>query len=1190
MHILKLKTFKLVAISLGLFVFVPSVFAQTETSVTVLNGEEQAIARQMGFACSTKQECANEFNKNFQTNVKKANGLGIYKKPEEKQLAVAILKKDAEALTKAIEQGDDIEAITLAVKQLLANPVLQKVLTETTGIKKQDVEATQTLVTTAQKTREEGLKGVELIRSGQGPEACRAVRTQEECGKIMSDTVFNGGDLTSFRNFSRYFGMSPAEFDRMIGEMKQSKNFFEEQYKNQEEGAMPFSSVDDNSVWPRPAMPVRRNLAAERERMITQCMRMLGKSRPDCESFINDSGVIGGRPDDMPVPPVKRPPVISPICPMMLTVACGWDEEPNQYRDSNGCEKWMCKKIKKDEDPRIACITRSEGVISQFIADLARRYVKGIPPPVFGKAPEISKAGRIALEACGMTIGNIGVVEESSDVIIKDTGSKITFPINFRGGSIANSWEEARGICTAMSPGSGGSGDDRYASDKIVCVAKLGLQWGGQTSCYVSSDMEARFRKPECAISEADITLMKSCKEISAEGKVKMGASGCSGSITDRTDEWPAVTWGSGGSSMVPKSIAQDATRIAGIKAELTRSCPSTTFYQYLSSDQGIASCPPAGVTPNSKTGTGSPAYSPGSGTGTPGSTNWVNHTWAFITGTQYSSILSRTDSVYADLIAAKDKETRAGYFGGWEDGAGDQLQWQKFGIPKVSATPTTVVGNPGGGASYLDSYRGGLYRLGGSWEACMNRLSNAPDRSLVQNDLRENREPAWGKLTPKGQTDTATCEREAGYTGGYVPPGGGGFSSCPASVLTLLNNDMSCHRMDFSFSDTMAGTYSGAYMASGMSGPYVLIQKNGSPESTAKNCNTAGERISMCTGAVVRPEPSTFNSDADKCWNNGYKYDSVTKVCSYSSSAPPPVSTLTTTADCARWAYFWNATQNKCYSTALEAGLTGQAGVDCTKIAGYPYLYSNSGASYCADSAGKCKQNASDVAFECPKTTPIYTTPSTGGVTNSGPYSATERACMVGKGIPTAVINDMELMRTAPGTAMDSARQGAMAQYGSQVGSCFTVYSSGNTSSACPAGYSWGGSVCMPQSGSGAPTCPSSMYMCNNVCSTSPSCSTYPSGSSGQCEGKFGSGWHQMYSDYDICYSPDMTSCKSYSSGSAATCPASPSGSTYSTSPDAGCKSTYGSASSWNGSKCVGGSAPTASIIDILRQWFSRP
>lgn len=947
----KFETFKCTALFFGLFAIVPGVFAQTALSATLLTGEEQAIARQMGFDCRTKEECAQEFNQNFQTNVKKANELGMYKKPEERQLAGAILKKDAEALTKAIEQGDNIEAITLAVKQLLSNPALQRVLTETTGIKKQDVEATQTLVTTAQKmgrgdilngcakgtvdddvcaaiaiaatkenkiavqnalgkersdsvVRAEGsLSGVELIKSGQGPELCRAVRTEEECGKIMSDTVFSGGDLSSFRNFARYFGMSPVEFDRMVADMKRNKDFFEEEYKNQER-------IDDGNGLPRPAMPVRRDPASERERMIGQCMAMLGKSRPDCENFIKDSGVIDRR-DTSPYPESLK----KQLCPLMPTIVCGSDEEPGEYKDIPGCGRYVlsCKKSKKDEDPRIACVTRGETTMGRFIADLARRYVKGIPPPAFGKAPEISKAGRAALEACGVSIGNIGVVEESSDVPIKDTGSKTILPL----------------------------------------------------SCYVSPDAEARFRKPECAISEADIGLMKSCKEISAEGKAKMALSGCNGL-----------------SSIMP-----------------------------------------------------------------PGETNWVNHTWTFVNGTQYSFVLNRTDGIYTDLISQKDKEARAGYFAGWEDGAGDQQQWQKFGIPKISATPITPIVNP------------------------IN------------------------------------------------------VSSCPAPVLALLNNDTSCHRMDFSLSDTMAATYSGAYMAGGMSGPYVLIQKNGSPETGVKNCNTAGERISMCSGAIVRPEPSAFNNDADKCWNNGYKYDSTTKVCSYSSSAPPPVSTLTNASDCGRWAYFWNATQNKCYSTALEAGLTGQTGIDCTKIAGYPYLYSNSGISYCADSAGKCKQNASDAAIDCPKTTTTYIAPSTSG--------------------------------------------------------------------ACATGYYWAGSVCMPQSGSGAPTCPSGQYMCNNVCSTSSSCTTYASGStgsySGQCETKFGSGWHQMYSNYDICYSPDMTNCKSYSSGSAATCPAS-SGTSYSLSPDEGCKQTYGSAAYWNGSKCVGGSSPTASIIDLLRSWFSRP
>ena len=283
-------------------------------------------------------------------------------------------------------------------------------------------------------------------------------------------------------------------------------------------------------------------------------------------------------------------------------------------------------------------------------------------------------------------------------------------------------------------------------------------------------------------------------------------------------------------------------------------------------------------------------------GGGMPGSVNWANHTWTFKSGTQYSSILSRTDSAYLDFIAQKDKETRAGYFAGWEDGAGDQSQWQKFGIPKVSATQTSVTPTYPFEGYTLEGYRGGLYRLGGVWEACMNRLGNAPDRSIVQDDLRANRMPSWERLSSKGQTDTAACEREAGYTSGYEPWGpypDMGSGSCPSSVLSLLGNDRSCHRMDFSFTDVMANTWSGAYMTSGMAGPYVLIQKSGSPDTALKNCNVAGERITMCTGSVTKPDPSAFNNDPDKCWNNGYKYNTTAKTCSYSSTAPPPVDTL---------------------------------------------------------------------------------------------------------------------------------------------------------------------------------------------------------------------------------------------------------------------------------------------------------
>ena len=237
---------------------------------------EGKIARQMGFTCMTADVCAAEFNKNFEDNVARAKELGVYKKPEEIQLANALLKEEARSLMEAAATADP-EAILKAATELLNNPTLQRQLAKSgLIIKKEEVQATQTFAAAAKKlgradlvslcsrgeadedlcaalaetaardnktavraaVGEEKTKAIEkssnmlqavrLIASGQGPAPCRVTQysNKEACGQLMMETILNEGDATSFRNFAQYFGMSPEEFDRMaVGIKKQSRDW-----------------------------------------------------------------------------------------------------------------------------------------------------------------------------------------------------------------------------------------------------------------------------------------------------------------------------------------------------------------------------------------------------------------------------------------------------------------------------------------------------------------------------------------------------------------------------------------------------------------------------------------------------------------------------------------------------------------------------------------------------------------------------------------------------------------------------------------------------------------------------------------------------------------------------------------------------------------------------------------------------
>lgn len=69
---------------------------------------------------------------------------------------------------------------------------------------------------------------------------------------------------------------------------------------------------------------------------------------------------------------------------------------------------------------------------------------------------------------------------------------------------------------------------------------------------------------------------------------------------------------------------------------------------------------------------------------------SWINKTWKFKDGSsQSSSILSRTDSEYVNYITGIYNDCASKYFSGWKSGSGDQSNWQEFGVPTCSTTPS---------------------------------------------------------------------------------------------------------------------------------------------------------------------------------------------------------------------------------------------------------------------------------------------------------------------------------------------------------------------------------------------------------------------------------------------------------------------------------------------------------------------
>jgi len=84
-----------------------------------------------------------------------------------------------------------------------------------------------------------------------------------------------------------------------------------------------------------------------------------------------------------------------------------------------------------------------------------------------------------------------------------------------------------------------------------------------------------------------------------------------------------------------------------------------------------------------------------------PGSVGWTNKTWRFKNGsTQSSSILSRADNEYTNYISGVYSNCLDKYFAGWKPDAGNDKNWQEFGIPSCTTTASEPTSTSTGGDS----------------------------------------------------------------------------------------------------------------------------------------------------------------------------------------------------------------------------------------------------------------------------------------------------------------------------------------------------------------------------------------------------------------------------------------------------------------------------------------------------------
>ncbi|PIR45206.1 MAG: hypothetical protein COV10_00835 [Candidatus Vogelbacteria bacterium CG10_big_fil_rev_8_21_14_0_10_51_16] len=216
------------------------------------------------------------------------------------------------------------------------------------------------------------------------------------------------------------------------------------------------------------------------------------------------------------------------------------------------------------------------------------------------------------------------------------------------------------------------------------------------------------------------------------------------------------------------------------------------------SNASNIATCErEAGWSYEAEYGAGGGGYS---GSGTSGgsgytATNWKNHTWRFKDGsTQFSSILDRSDSQYTEFITSKVTEAAAGYFNGWTSGAGDQSNWQAFGVPMISTTPPAPgqqayqYGNNTGNTT---DAKAGCESAGGTWNSSSNYCT-------------------WPSGTSGGSSSgsyTSSCSSNQYWNGSSCVPmtsgssGGSSSTSCGTGMYwsgsTCVNSGSSSYSSD---------------------------------------------------------------------------------------------------------------------------------------------------------------------------------------------------------------------------------------------------------------------------------------------------------------------------------------------------------------------------------------------------------
>ncbi|MDP2704023.1 MAG: hypothetical protein Q8P01_02250 [bacterium] len=327
--------------------------------------------------------------------------------------------------------------------------------------------------------------------------------------------------------------------------------------------------------------------------------------------------------------------------------------------------------------------------------------------------------------------------------------------------------------------------------------------------------------------------------------------------------------------------------------------------------------------------------------TGTGGSGNWVNHLWTFSNGTQPSYILNRTDQEYQDYIKGIETQCKAVRRENfcWKSGAGNDSDWRNFGIPDCSGTCSS-----GGTLSGTS----GVCEANTSSASCYTRSGCAWYGTYCGVSSYSSSTWGGGGSTSCGAYATqSSCTGVSGcsWAGTYCyssGSGGGGYSSCSASLTTLLGTG--CHYM---YNDTSGKqTYcDGPMTKSAKEGDTATTSGCSSSTTTGSSCNYDGVCNGSETSATCASDCRTTTgggacgtstcAPGDYCANstNGWCCPSGMSICSdgrcvWGTSACggsiTSTSTGTTGSTCSPNLFNGNSsTQNACSYSYCPNGCT---------------------------------------------------------------------------------------------------------------------------------------------------------------------------------------------------------------------------------------------------------------------------